>query len=107
MSQLPDGVLNDLLTDPAFTLCDYDATPGLLASIPINIGIRNPARAIALKQSLGRREASFIRWVIAHELAHAHLRNAGRWQGDDPEIAADMLAVAWGFPRPGTARYTL
>jgi hypothetical protein len=43
---------------------------------------------------------SFVRWVIAHELAHAHLRNCGRWEGDDPEHAADDLAARWGFPRP-------
>jgi hypothetical protein len=41
-----------------------------------------------------------VRWVIAHELAHAHLRNGGRWLGDDPEHAADALAAGWGFPRP-------
>jgi hypothetical protein len=39
--------------------------------------------------------------VIAHELAHAHLRNQGRFPGDDPEHAADALAAGWGFPRPG------
>jgi hypothetical protein len=38
--------------------------------------------------------------VIAHELAHAHLRNRGRWVGDDPEVAADSLAADWGWPKP-------
>jgi hypothetical protein len=38
--------------------------------------------------------------VIAHELAHAHLRNGGRHPEEDPEHAADSLAADWGFPRP-------
>jgi Zn-dependent peptidase ImmA (M78 family) len=41
-----------------------------------------------------------VQYVIAHELAHAHLRNGGRWEGDDPERAADALAAEWGFTRP-------
>jgi len=49
---------------------------------------------------LRRRPENFIRWVIAHELAHAHLRNAGRHKDEDPEHAADSLAADWGFPRP-------
>lgn len=100
MRRLPEPVLIDLLNDPAFIVCDYDATPGLMATIPVNIGVKNPARSIALKRSLARRQEDFVRWVIAHELAHAHLRNQGRWEGDDPEHAADALAADWGFPRP-------
>ena len=56
--------------------------------------------AVVLKRTLRRRPVEFVRWVIAHELAHAHLRNAGRWPGDDPERAADALAERWGFPKP-------
>ena len=53
-----------------------------------------------LKRTLRTGRRPFVRWVIAHELAHAHLRNGGRWPGDDPEHAADALAAGWGFPRP-------
>ena len=55
---------------------------------------------VVLKRTLCRRPIEFVRWVIAHELAHAHLRNGGRWAGDDPERAADALAAGWGFPKP-------
>ena len=54
-----------------------------------------------LKRTLRSRPDGFIKWVIAHELAHAHLRNAGRWPGEDPERAADAVAAEWGFARPG------
>ena len=42
-----------------------------------------------------------MRYVIAHELAHAVLRNGGRWGSDDPEEAADALAAQWGFAKLG------
>ena len=61
---------------------------------------RRPSRCVVLKRTLRRRPESFIRWVIAHELAHAHLRNGGRWPEEDPEVAADGLAADWGFPKP-------
>jgi len=101
LCRLPAPVLSDLMDDPAFSICDYDPTPGRVAEIPCAPPARNrPSRPVALKRTLARRPADFIRWVIAHELAHAHLRNAGRWPGEDPELAADALAEEWGFPRP-------
>jgi hypothetical protein len=57
-------------------------------------------RSVVLKRTLTRRPLPFVRYVIAHELAHAHLRNAGRFPGEDPEHAADALAAEWGFPKP-------
>ena len=57
-------------------------------------------RSVVLKRTLRHRPIAFVRWVIAHELAHAHLRNGGRHPGEDPEHAADSLAAAWGFPKP-------
>ena len=44
--------------------------------------------------------SGFANKMIAHELAHAYLRHAGRHPDEDPEFAADSLAAAWGFPRP-------
>jgi hypothetical protein len=38
--------------------------------------------------------------VIAHELAHAYLRNGGWGEISDRELAADALAESWGFPKP-------
>ena len=99
LAGLPVGILNDFLDDPAFALCDFE--PGRLAIIPVGMpSRRQPARSVVLKRTLLAREPRFVRWVIAHELAHAHLRNGGRWPGEDPELAADALAAAWGFPRP-------
>ena len=97
---LPRHVQQDLLLDPHFTLCDYEPGPWGM-EIPVRIPrSRSPSRSVVLKRTLIRRPIDFIRWVIAHELAHAHLRNAGRFPGEDPERAADALAAEWGYPRP-------
>jgi hypothetical protein len=98
---LPAGVLEDLMGDPGFTLYDYDPGPGRLMHVPLAAPARHRAsRCVVLKRTLLSRPQSFIRYIIAHELAHAHLRNAGRFPGEDPELAADTLAADWGFPRP-------
>lgn len=95
---LPAPVRLDLLGDEAFAVGDYDPATGFTLRVP-SLSSRG-SRSVVLKRTLRRRSPEFIRWVIAHELAHAHLRNEGRWPGDDPEVAADALAAAWGFPRP-------
>ncbi len=100
LEALPGEVRWDLISDPSFVICDYEPGIGPMM-IPLGRpGVRRPSRSVVLKRTLRRRPVGFIRWVIAHELAHAHLRNAGRHEGDDPETAADFLAAAWGFPRP-------
>ena len=101
ISNLPAAVRDDLMQDAAFTMCDYDPTPRLPFRVPVGLPMRGkPARSVVLKRTLVRRSDAFIRWLIAHELAHAHLRHGGRWPAEDPELAADALAAAWGFPRP-------
>jgi len=100
IASLPVEVRRDLMDDPAFTMCDYEPAAGRVFHVPVRLGQRNSGRAVVLKRTLLRRPVEFVRWVIAHELAHAHLRNRGRWDGDDPEHAADALAAGWGFPRP-------
>lgn len=98
---LPSSVRDDLLDDPAFVLCDYEPVAGGVVCVPVGPPMRRRAgRSVVLKRTLRRRPVPFVRYVIAHELAHAHLRNGGRWPGDDPEHAADALAADWGFPRP-------
>jgi len=101
MMRLPDIVRDDFVGDPGFTLFDYEPGPGVVRYIPVGVP-RNgkPARAVELKRTLRSRPRAFVQYVIAHELAHAHLRNAGRFPGEDPEHAADALAAQWGFPRP-------
>lgn len=97
---LPADVRSDFVSDPGFTLYDYEPS-ALPAHIPVRSPSgKGPSRCVVLKRTLRRRPENFIRWVIAHELAHAHLRNGGRHAGEDPEHAADSLAADWGFPRP-------
>ena len=101
VGSLPVHVRCDLVEDPGFNLCDYEPTASGHVLIPVGRPGRNVAgRSVVLKRTLRRRPVEFVRYVIAHELAHAHLRNAGRWPGEDPEHAADALAAEWGFPRP-------
>jgi hypothetical protein len=101
---LPAAVLQDLLGDPGFRVADYDPRAGSAVHVRVALGVRGrPGRSVLLKRTLLGRPVTFVRWVIAHELAHAHLRNAGRWPGEDPEHAADALAAEWGFPRPVAA----
>src|SRR3954453_12872666 len=89
MASLPMSVRDDLMGDPAFAMFDYQPGPGVVMHVPVRLP---PSRTVVLKRTMLARPESFVRWVIAHELAHAHLRNAGRWPGDDPEHAADALA---------------
>jgi hypothetical protein len=104
--RLPKPVLDDLMTDPAFVLCDYEPSPVSTSTVLLKMSGRGkPGRSVVLKRTLRRRPEAFVRWVIAHELAHAHLRNGGRWPNDDPEIAADSLAADWGFPKPRDWRF--
>ena len=88
-------------------LCHHGATMAL------NAGLTGPivmmlggwgSRLVALERSLTARSHAFAHCVIAHEFAHALLRNRGRHPREDPEVAADSLAAAWGFRRPATNR---
>lgn len=99
---LPEPVRDDMMADERFRLVDYDPGPGgmRIAVGSPGRGARGGSRCVVLKRTLRLRATEFIRWVIAHELAHAHLRNDGRHPGEDPEHAADALAAEWGFPRP-------
>ena len=102
LNRIPELVQRDFLDDPRFrmTIEDYEpgrgwtmwmATPGPLGS---------GSRCVVLRPRLATCDESFALYVIAHELAHAYLRN-GPW-GDitDIERAADALAAHWGFHRP-------
>ena len=98
---LPDAVRQDLVGDAAFQVVDFQPGGGgycVPMAVPIAGG--GASRCVVLKRTLCARSPAFIRYVIAHELAHAHLRNGGRWPGEDPEHAADALAAQWGWPRP-------
>jgi hypothetical protein len=101
MGALPQAVRDDLMEDPQFRLFDYEPGHGVVMQVPVGSPrVGAPGRAVVLKRTLRHRPESFVRYIIAHELAHAHLRNTGRWPGEDPEQAADSLAADWGYPRP-------
>ncbi len=97
---LPTPIREDFLSDPRFTICDYEPGVGVVMQIPLRPPGKTGSRAVVLKRTLRNRPTDFVRWLIAHELAHAHLRHAGRFPGEDPEVAADALAAEWGFPKP-------
>jgi hypothetical protein len=101
LQSLPDDVRIDIMGDAGVVFYDYQPGPGVVMQVPVRIPTKKSAsRSVVLKRTLVRREPDFVRWLIAHEIAHAHLRNGGRWPGDDPEHAADALAAGWGYPRP-------
>ncbi len=101
MSNLPAEVRSDLMEDPSFVVCDFEPGAARVFHVPMRlVGRGKPGRSIVLKRTIKRRSIPFAQWVIAHELAHAYLRHEGRVPEEDPELAADALAAAWGFPKP-------
>ena len=98
---LPEPVRDDLMSDPTFVLYDYEPGPDVVMQVPVGVpGERGHSRSVVLKRTLRHRPRGFVCYIIAHELAHAYLRNEGRHADEDPEFAADALAAEWGFPRP-------
>lgn len=97
MDAMPPDVVDELVRDRGFVLTETSGRGGFVLPAP---EARRPTRAVVLKRRMWRTDEGFVRWVIAHELAHAHLRNSGRHPGEDPEYAADALAAEWGFTRP-------
>jgi hypothetical protein len=99
---LPAEVQQDFLTDPCFNVLLDNYAPGEGSSVFMAVsgdgGINS--RSVVLKPRLSDCDEAFAYYVIAHEFAHAYLRN-GPW-GDisDREEAADALAAYWGFLMP-------
>jgi hypothetical protein len=99
---LPEDVQLDFLEDSRFRIALDDFAPAAGRSVwlacPAPGG--NGSRCVVLKPRLANCAKDFALYVIAHELAHAYLRN-GTW-GDhaDPESSADALAANWGFVKP-------
>lgn len=102
LCSLPQHVQRDFLTDPRFriTFEDYHPERGWRLWLPTPGPPGEGTRCVVLRLRLGECEEHFSRWVIAHELAHAFLRNGGWNEISDPEAAADALAESWGYPRP-------
>jgi len=102
-SALPEDVQREFMQDAGFSIRTYDTgrSGGASLLIPCPQASRG-SRLVMLESSLSARSRAFAHYVIAHEFAHALLWNRGRHAGEDPEVAADSLATAWGFPRPAT-----
>ncbi len=102
LAAMPAHIVDGLLSDPAFHLAEDNYAPGKGRTVwmasPTSSAMGS--RSVVLKPRLADCDESFAQWVIAHELAHAHLRNGGWGEIVDPEHAADALAASWGFPRP-------
>ncbi len=61
---------------------------------------RSVSRCVILRKKLNDAPEAFAKYVIAHEFAHAFLRNGGWGEIADREEAADALAASWGYVRP-------
>jgi hypothetical protein len=100
---LPSDVQQDFLGDSNFFITMENFVPGkgwtLWMALP-EPASRDASRAVVLRRRLADCDLEFGLYVIAHELAHAYLRNGGWGEISDREHAADALAASWGFPRP-------
>jgi hypothetical protein len=102
LNSLPEPVQRDFLDDPRFrvTLENYEPGQGWSVWMASPGPVGSGSRCVVLRPRLADRSEAFACYVIAHEFAHAYLRN-GCW-GDisDPEDSADALAASWGYVRP-------
>lgn len=98
---LPPDVTADFLGDPCFHVSLDNYQPGKGSTVWIAApGDSETSRSVVLKPRLNEGDEAFALYVIAHEFAHAFLRN-GPWNEiTDVEEAADALAAHWGFVCP-------
>ncbi|WP_339735174.1 hypothetical protein [uncultured Gimesia sp.] len=101
---LPVNVQRDFLDDHRFgtAIDNYEHGKGwtlfLAAPGPIGEG----SRLVVLRPKLEMASEAYAKYIIAHEFAHAFLRNGGWGEITDVEEAADALAASWGFHEPAT-----
>jgi hypothetical protein len=102
LEKLPHAVQRDFLEDPRFAVTLENFVPGtgwtLWMASPGAFG--SGSRCVVLRPKLAQCSEAFACYVIAHEFAHAFLRNGGWGAITDREEAADALAASWGFSRP-------
>lgn len=100
LSALPEEVQRDFTGDPRFrvTLCNF--VPGKGWTLLMDSPDQTSSRCVVLRPRLAECSEAFACYVIAHEFAHAYLRNGGWGEIRDVEQAADALAATWGFDRP-------
>ena len=102
LARMPADVVTSLLSDPCFQMALDNHVPGQGGTVWMarpGIGQWKGSRSVVLKRRLSDCAEAFAHYVIAHELAHAHLWNGAWGSLTDPEEAADAMAASWGFPR--------
>jgi hypothetical protein len=102
LTALPAAVQQDFLDDPQFrvTLCNFEPGKGWTLWMDVPNSSDSTSRCVVLRPRLADSPEAFACYVIAHEFAHAYLRNGGWGEISDVEQAADALAASWGFTRP-------
>jgi hypothetical protein len=102
LHRLPEVVQRDFLDDRRFSVALEDYTPerGSRVWMPMPGAASEISRCVVLRPKLAGGSEDFALYVIAHEFAHAYLRNGGWGKITDVEEAADALAATWGFQRP-------
>ncbi len=102
LERLPAEVQQDFLNDHRFQVTIDNYKPGVgwsfLMPPPGHTG--DTSRCVVLRLKLADAPEPFAWYVIAHEFAHAYLRNGGWGEITDIEEAADAMAASWGFERP-------
>jgi len=105
-TQLPEKVLQDFLSDHRFriTIDNYTPEQGWTLFMPTPGPIGFGTSCVVLRLKLSHCDEAFAFYVIAHEFAHAFLRN-GPW-GDitDVEEAADACCDM-GILSPALANF--
>ena len=97
-ANLPDEIRADFLSDTGFRMSLDDCEPGRGRTVMLaEPGKSGASRAVVLKPRLENCSNAFACYIIAHELAHAHLLNGGWGEITCREAAADALASSWGF----------
>ena len=99
---LPEDVQMDFVADPTFEIVLESYRPGRGSQMFMRLPVSGShvSRCVVLRGKLDNAPENFAMYVIAHELAHAFLRNGGWGDIDDVEEAADALAGSWGYPKP-------
>lgn len=109
LESLPREVQRDFLDDRRFqiTLDNFHPERGWSFLMPAPGVSGSGSRCIVLRLKLADASEPFAWYVIAHEFAHAYLRNGGWGEITDIEEAADAMAGTWGFKRPNPTRLIL
>lgn len=108
LEALPKDVQQDFLMDPRFMISvdNYRRGEGSSVFMALPGKVAEKSRSIVLRPILNDCSEEFAHYVIAHELAHAFLRNGPWGDIEDVEEAADALAAHWGFIRPRETPWT-